>query len=143
MAQHDKARGLSLIDRLYSLYDKVGAFSDVLINLVFDPIPGQEPISDTIMKHLRQAPPKTIADIPVSIKIDYITGIRSLPKENVIQYQLMNGSVVCLRPSGTEPKMKCYISARGETLEEAEALSKQIANAFHHFVTQLKEDASS
>lgn len=143
MAQHDKARGLSLIDRLYSLYDKVGAFSDVLINLVFDPIPGQEPISDTIMKHLRQAPPETIADIPVSIKIDYITGIRSLPKENVIQYQLMNGSVVCLRPSGTEPKMKCYISARGETLEEAEALSKQIANAFHHFVTQLKEDASS
>lgn len=143
MAQHDKARGLSLIDRLYSLYDKVGAFSDVLINLVFDPIPGQEPISDTIMKHLRQAPPKTIADIPFSIKIDYITGIRSLPKENVIQYQLMNGSVVCLRPSGTEPKMKCYISARGETLEEAEALSKQIANAFHHFVTQLKEDASS
>lgn len=143
MAQHDKARGLSLIDRLYSLYDKVGAFSDVLINLVFDPIPGQEPISDTIMKRLRQTPPETIADIPVSIKIDYITGIRSLPKENVIQYQLMNGSVVCLRPSGTEPKMKCYISARGETLEEAEALSKQIANAFHHFVTQLKEDASS
>ena len=143
MAQHDKARGLSLIDRLYSLYDKVGAFSDVLINLVFDPIPGQEPISDTIMKRLRQTPPETIADIPVSIKIDYITGIRSLPKENVIQYQLMNGSVVCLRPSGTEPKMKCYISARSDSLQAAEALSTQIADAFHHFVTQLKEDASS
>lgn len=143
MAQHDKARGNTLIDRLHSLYEKVGAFSDVLINLVFDPIPGQEPISDTIMKTLRQAPPETIANIPVSIKIDYITGIRSLPKENVIQYQLMNGSVICLRPSGTEPKMKCYISARGESLEEAEALSKQIADAFDHFVTQLKEDASS
>ncbi len=143
MAQHDKARGLSLIDRLYSLYDLVGAFSDVLINLVFDPIPGQEPISDTIMKRLRQTPPETIADIPVSIKIDYITGIRSLPKENVIQYQLMNGSVVCLRPSGTEPKMKCYISARSDSLQAAEALSTQIADAFHHFVTQLKEDASS
>lgn len=143
MAQHDKAHGLSLIDRLYSLYDKVGAFSDVLINLVFDPIPGQEPISDTIMKRLRQTPLETIADIPVSIKIDYITGIRSLPKENVIQYQLMNGSVVCLRPSGTEPKMKCYISARSDSLQAAEALSTQIADAFHHFVTQLKEDASS
>ena len=95
------------------------------------------------MKRLRQTPPETIADIPVSIKIDYITGIRSLPKENVIQYQLMNGSVVCLRPSGTEPKMKCYISARSDSLQAAEALSTQIADAFHHFVTQLKEDASS
>ena len=143
MAQHDKARGLSLLDRLHSLYDKVGAFSDALINLVFDPIPGQEPISDIIMHTLREKPPTSIAGIPVVIKIDYITGIRSLPKENVIQYQLMNGSVICLRPSGTEPKMKCYISARGETLLEAEALSSQIADAFHHFVAQLKEDASS
>ena len=110
---------------------------------MFDPIPGQEPISDIIMHTLREKPPTSIAGIPVVIKIDYITGIRSLPKENVIQYQLMNGSVICLRPSGTEPKMKCYISARGETLQEAEALSSQIADAFHHFVAQLKEDASS
>lgn len=143
MAQHGKARGQSLIDRLDRLYDTVGAFSDVLINLVFDPIPGQKPISDTIMQTLREAPPTHIAGVPVDIKIDYSIGINSLPKENVLQYQLMNGSVICLRPSGTEPKMKCYISARGTQMSEADALSAQIAQAFHDFVTQLKEAASS
>ena len=143
MAQADKARGRSLLDRLDALYDKVGAWSDRLINLVFDPVPGQPAISDQVMAALRSEPPQTIAGIAVTKKIDYITGIDTLPKENVLQYILANGSVVCLRPSGTEPKMKCYISACAADRAAADALSKTIEDAFHSFVAQLKEDASS
>lgn len=143
MAQADKAEGHSLLDRLDALYAKVGSWSDRLINLVFDPIPGQAPISDLVMQRLRQAPPAVICGIKVSRNIDYITGIDSLPKENVIQYVLANGSVVCFRPSGTEPKMKCYISACGETMAQAEALAERMEAAFHSFVANLKEDASS
>lgn len=143
MAQADKAQGRTLIDRLNALYEKVGAWSDRLINLVFDPIPGQAAISDRVMAALRAEPPSDIAGIAVIKKIDYITGIDTLPKENVLQYILADGSVVCLRPSGTEPKMKCYISACGRDLAAADALSKKIEDAFHSFVAHLKEDASS
>ena len=143
MAQADKAHGRTLIDRLNALYEKVGAWSDRLINLVFDPIPGQTAISDRVMAALRAEPPSDIAGIAVIKKIDYITGIDTLPKENVLQYILADGSVVCLRPSGTEPKMKCYISACGDTMATADALSEKLEQAFHSFVAQLKEDASS
>ncbi len=142
MAQADKRQGRSLLDRLAALYDKVGAWSDRLINLVFDPIPGQPAISDAVMKELREHPPTDMAGVAVDKNIDYLIGIDSLPKENVLQYMLADGSVVCFRPSGTEPKMKCYISACGATLAEADALSKRIEQAFHSFVAQLKEDAS-
>ena len=143
MAQHDKARGHTLWDRLARLYEKVGAWSDTLINLVFDPIPGQPAISDAIMTALRAHPPMAIADVPIMTNIDYLNGIHTPQKENVIQYQLENGSVVCFRPSGTEPKMKCYISAHGQSLADADALCEKISQAFHDFVAQLKEAALS
>ena len=143
MARYDKARGLSLIDHLEALYQKVGYFSDTLINLVFDPIPGQESVSDTLMRHVRAYPPETIAGHSVIKKIDYINGFADLPAENVIQYELSNGSMACLRPSGTEPKMKCYISARGETMSAARTLSEDVTSAFHDLVARLKEDALS
>ena len=143
MAQADKAQGRTLLDRLEALYKKVGFWSDRLINLVFDPIPGQEAVSDIVMRALRQDPPHTIATIPVNKLIDYLSGIDSLPKENVLQCILVDGSVVCFRPSGTEPKMKCYISACGDTMTAADALSEKLEQAFHSFVAQLKEDASS
>lgn len=142
MAQADKAQGRTLLDRLAALYAQVGSWSDRLVNLVFDPVPGQQAISDLIMQRLREKPPQDIAGIAVDKNIDYLTGIDSLPKENVLQCILADGSVVCFRPSGTEPKMKCYISARGDTLAEADALSESIEQAFHSFVAQLKEDAS-
>ena len=143
MAQTDKAQGRTLLDRLAALYEKVGFWSDRLINLVFDPIPGQEAVSDVVMRAIRQDPPHTIATIPVNKLIDYLSGIDSLPKENVLQCILVDGSVVCFRPSGTEPKMKCYISACGETMAAAEALSAKLEQAFHSFVAQLKEGVSS
>lgn len=143
MAQADKAQGRTLLDRLDALYKKVGFWNDRLINLVFDPIPGQEAVSDIVMRALRQDPPHTIATIPVNKLIDYLSGIDSLPKENVLQCILVDGSVVCFRPSGTEPKMKCYISACGDTMTAADALSEKLEQAFHSFVAQLKEDASS
>lgn len=142
MAQSAKSRGETLLDALTALYEKAGFFSDHLINLVFDPVPGQTAISDIIMQELRIHPPQEICGIAVHKNIDYLTGIDSLPKENVLQCMLVDGSVVCFRPSGTEPKMKCYISARGESLEAAESLASTIEQAFHSFVSKLKGDAS-
>lgn len=141
MAQYDKAQGRSLIGHLEDLYKKVGSFSDSLINVVFDPIPGRPSVSDALMENVREHPPTVIAGQNVTKKIDYINGIHDLPPENVIQYELANGSVVCLRPSGTEPKMKCYISARGETMPAAADLNEAITSAFHELLARLKEDA--
>lgn len=143
MAQCDKARGKSLLDRLAALKDKVGAFADALINVVFDPVPGQAAISDLVMASLRRQPPTALADIPIEKNIDYITGLNTLPKENVLQYKLADGSIVSFRPSGTEPKMKCYISARGVTPAAAEKTKNDLAEAFHQIVSRVKEAASS
>ncbi len=142
MAQHAKAQGHLLSDVLTALYDKVGAYTDRLVNLTFDPVPGQEPISDQIMAKLRQHPPTSLADVPITKIVDYLQGIGTLPKENVLQYVLNNGSVVSFRPSGTEPKMKCYINARHQTLSASQALAERLEQWFHRFVAQLKEEAS-
>ena len=84
------------------------------------------------MKKLRQEPPTEISGVPVVVRKDYSTGVAldcatgaesamELSGSNVLRYELADGTVVIVRPSGTEPKIKIYILTKGESHEACAA----------------------
>ena len=73
-----------------------------------------------IMADLRKNPPAEIAGTKVEAVVDYETCVNGLPKANVIEFDLEGGNKGIVRPSGTEPKIKLYIFAKGATAEEAD-----------------------
>ena len=91
-----------------------------------------------IMDSLRENAPASIAEIPVVGWSDYEKSVRSdagnespidLPKSNVLEYRLENGCKVIVRPSGTEPKIKIYLSAKGKDEAESDALITALEEA--------------
>ena len=77
------------------------------------------------MDTLRANPPKTLAGEPVTEVTDYSQGVRGLPRSNVLEYRSGNGKVL-VRPSGTEPKIKVYLSSRAGTMREAEKATESL-----------------
>lgn len=129
MAAYYKNMGLSLIDVLNNINKKYGCYKNVLMNFQFEGASGMKKMQD-IMTHLRQNAPKQIASSNVTAVLDYLgskymetsSGIIKqidLPKSNVLEYRLENGSNAIVRPSGTEPKIKIYITACENTMEES------------------------
>lgn len=128
----------TLVDVLHEIYEKYGYYHESLVNLVLEGKAGQERIQ-RIMESLRQHPFKELSSVPVSVTEDYLIGQRvdeegitpiTLPTSNVLKYVLKDGSWVALRPSGTEPKLKIYVSAIGPnhetSLEKCETIKKQV-----------------
>ncbi|MGN1347775.1 MAG: phospho-sugar mutase [Acutalibacteraceae bacterium] len=137
MACFYKNKGLSLYERIQQIYDEYGVYLNTLDNFVFEGASGMEKMK-SIMEELRNNPPKTIAGLEVTETADYLrsqrkntqTGEESvidLPKSNVLAYKLPGGSGAIVRPSGTEPKIKVYVTACADTKENADALSKKIS----------------
>lgn len=128
MAGYYQKQRLSLYDALEELYQEFGYYKEELQSITLEGKAGQEQISE-VLRVLRQDPPKTIAGIAVSIIEDYESstartkdGIRStliLPQENVLKWKLEDGSWICIRPSGTEPKCKFYFGVVRNSEEEA------------------------
>ena len=81
-----------------------------------------------IMDTLRCNGPKDLAGDAVTETVDYLAGANGLPKSNVLQFQSA-GSKILVRPSGTEPKVKVYLSSRAATMEEAAAKNEAILKA--------------
>ena len=75
-----------------------------------------------LMDGLRTNPPASIAGLAVESVVDYATGVSGLPAANVVEFDLEGANKLIVRPSGTEPKVKAYLFAKGETREAAEAL---------------------
>ena len=73
------------------------------------------------MDHFRASPPAAAGGLKVAERLDYLQDVHGLPLENVLKYLLEDGSWFCLRPSGTEPKIKMYFSVRGANAAEAQA----------------------
>ncbi len=137
MAAYYKSKGISLYNQMQSIYKKYGMFLNSLLNFGFEGAAGMQKMSE-MMTALRNNPPKTIAGEPVVTVSDYqthtctdtATGNVSeikLPKSNVLSYKLPGGSGVIVRPSGTEPKIKIYITAVAENREKAEEKTKLIS----------------
>ncbi|MCU0396221.1 MAG: phospho-sugar mutase [Chitinophagaceae bacterium] len=120
MAAYEKDKGRSLFDKLVDLYVQHGCFQEHLISITKKGMNGQKEIAD-MMESYRNAPPKVLGGVSVKTLLDYelrkgttlATGEQfdiALPKSNVLQFVLEDGSKVSARPSGTEPKIKFYFS---------------------------------
>lgn len=134
-----KKQGLTLWDQMQRIYEKYGYYKEGLRTLTQKGIEGAEKIRE-MMEKFRNHPPKELAGLPVLAVRDYEKGtIRScedgditptnLPKSNVLYFELAQDAWVCVRPSGTEPKIKFYMGVRGTSEEEAVNLLEKLTNA--------------
>ena len=136
MAAYYKSRGMSLYDGLMELYDTYGVYKEIIHSITLKGIEGIENMKK-IMDTLRKDAPSEIAGVKVTETRDYLedkivdvaTGKVSptnLPKSNVLYFTLADDTRFCVRPSGTEPKIKIYFGTKADTVENAE---KKIATA--------------
>lgn len=118
-AAYYKGQGKTLYNVMEELYDQFGYF---LENLESRTLKGKDGIAQIqgIMSDWRSAPPEQVGGVAIETVLDYAQGLNGLPKENVLKYMLADGSWFCLRPSGTEPKIKVYFAVRGQSLEDAQ-----------------------
>jgi phosphoglucomutase len=118
MAQDCAAKGLTLPDKVHKMYDTYGIMVNRLLN--FD-IQGAEPmrVMGETMGRLRLAPPKLLGESPITVIKDYLPGLDGLPQSDVLSYENADGCKAIVRPSGTEPKVKVYLSVRKDNEPEA------------------------
>ena len=112
-------QGMTLLDAMNALYEKFGFYRNGLISRAFEGQDGMRAMED-LMRSLRTAPPAEIAGRRVAGMVDYLHDDTGLIPSDVLEFRLEGEGKVIVRPSGTEPKLKMYLSVRGGT--EAEAL---------------------
>lgn len=120
MASYYKLQGKSLIDVMNELYDTYGIYINKVESFQFEGAAGMEKMSD-IMTDIRKTPLKSIGGQEVTDHKDYEDSASTgLPASNVLSFKLPGDSGLIVRPSGTEPKIKFYITATGKTFDEAQ-----------------------
>ena len=124
MAAYYSSRGVSLCDKLNSIYSEFGYSKNSLYSYSFEGASGYEKMK-TVMAKFRSGI-ALFDGIPVLKIEDYINGIGGLPKSNVIKFFLENSASIVIRPSGTEPKLKIYVSVTADSEDEAETLTERI-----------------
>jgi len=133
MFAYYKNQNISLIDKLNSLYKEFGYYQNSLLSYTFEGASGFSKIQ-MIMESLRNIHANDIGGYKVSNVIDYMKEIDYLPKANVLKFELEGNNTIVIRPSGTEPKIKIYISTCGNTIEESKrinvSLEKDISKYF-------------
>jgi len=114
-----KARGKTLYDVLQDIFREYGTHLEALESRTMKGKDGLERMR-AIMDEWRRHPPAKLAGRSVTGVLDYDKGLDGLPRENVLKFLLEDGSWFCLRPSGTEPKIKLYFAVKGTDLADAE-----------------------
>ncbi|MCS7460840.1 phospho-sugar mutase [Paenibacillus doosanensis] len=127
-AAYYKLQGKTLHDVLQELYERHGYFLEKLESRTLKGKDGVEQIR-RIMTDWRSAPPQRLNGLRVDKIEDFAQGLYGLPAENVLKYTLEDDSWFCLRPSGTEPKLKVYFAVRGQTDALAAASVDRLAHA--------------
>ena len=115
------AKGMTLLDAINALYDKYGWYRNEQINKAFEGAEGMIQMGK-VMDSLRNNPPAEIGGDLVTGRTDYKNDDTGLIKSNVLEFRMKSGAKVIARPSGTEPKLKLYLSVKGEN--EADSLQK-------------------
>lgn len=139
MAAYYKTQGKTLVDVMNSLYEKYGMYLNSLLNFGFEGADGMKKMGD-MMSDMRNNPPKEIGGMPVIKVADYLTSKSTdtvtgeaqeitLPKSNVLSYSLPDDNKIIIRPSGTEPKIKIYITSHADTRENAEKQTDVFADS--------------
>lgn len=131
MAAWYKNHGKTLVDGLNEIYDEYGYYLDYLDSFVLKGKDGAEKIQ-SLMTGFRNTG-KALFDGIEEI-VDFSTGIRDLPKENVLKYIWNDGSWMAVRPSGTEPKIKVYYSIVDKNRDNAAARLEQIRNSIKDII---------
>ncbi|HEY4533781.1 MAG TPA: phospho-sugar mutase [Fusobacterium sp.] len=136
MAAYYDAKGSSLYEELIKLYDKFGYFLEETIAITKKGKNGLEAIANT-MRTLREMKPSVLCGKKVLEIRDFNKNYKGLPKSNVLQYALEDGSQVTVRPSGTEPKIKYYICVSDKVELKAKEKLIQITEDFQDYVNSL------
>lgn len=150
MAAYEKDKGRLLYDKLIDLYVQYGYYKESLVSITRKGMNGQKEIAD-MMESYRNNPPKAIHGSPVVQLLDYETrrgrNLQSgeeweirLPKSNVLQFILADGSKISARPSGTEPKIKFYFSVNTSLAGSADfqAAEKTLTDRIAGIIQDMK-----
>lgn len=144
MAAYYKTKNMNLVDVMESLYEEFGFYANVVESYTFEGASGMEKMA-SIMDGLRANAPSKIAGYDVVSVSDYEASKTvfangradekiELPKSNVLAYGLTDGNKLIVRPSGTEPKIKAYITAVGKSREEADFIAAKLIDAANEFM---------
>ena len=137
LAASCKAQGITLYDRLQEIFARYGTFVEKVVSTT---LPGKDGVArmQQIMKDLRAEAPKEIGGLKVTAVRDYLRGVRvengvetptGLPTSDVLYFELEGGNWVCVRPSGTEPKIKLYVNTNHKCPETAHTLNETLCAA--------------
>ena len=119
-----RSQNMTLAQAMDALYKKHGYFRNDLASFTYEGADGMAKMT-AIMDALRKNGPKMLGAEAIESVVDYQMGVNGLPKSNVLQFQTANAKLL-VRPSGTEPKVKLYLSARAESMDAAKAINEQI-----------------
>ncbi len=144
MAAYYHNEGKSLVDIIDGIYEEYGYYLNTTLNFYFKGADGMKKMAD-IMDNLRRHTPDTIAGYKVVSTADYDTHVATdlitgqtetidLPKSNVLSYSTEGGHCAIVRPSGTEAKIKIYITAIGSTPEEAQEITEKISEDMNGYL---------
>lgn len=147
MALFYKQKDMNLYDALNALFDEFGYYREDLVNIELKGKEGQEAIAATI-DYLRKNPINEILGIKVSKSFDYQLSVEKdfeknkelkimLPKSNVLKYIFENGYWFVIRPSGTEPKMKVYLSVKGTSEEDSSLKLKEFKDEVMKIINSI------
>ena len=129
MARWYKRRGLTLAQAMEKLYETYGYYRDSLHSFAFEGVQGMGQMQ-AIMENLRAQPPRQIGQAAVTAVTDYQNaGATGLPAADVLEFSLEGGGRLMIRPSGTEPKIKLYLTSVGGTAAEARQRDEALAQA--------------
>lgn len=146
-AAYYKLRGMSLYEAMLEVFEQYGFYQEGLSSLTLKGIEGIEKITQ-ILDYFRSNPPKemggkhveSVEDYQLSVARDLVSGNEetiTLPKSNVLKFKLSEDAWFCLRPSGTEPKIKFYYGVKGDSLAQAERQLHELKEAVMSRVEQI------
>ena len=128
MASFYQSRGMTLCDAMDALYETYGYYSCAQESFAFSGASAMQDMTHC-MQRLRENSPTEIAVLPVTKITDYLAPDTGLPASDVLEFRLHGGCKLTVRPSGTEPKLKLYLSAKADTQAEAETLLNRLRAA--------------
>jgi len=150
MAAYEKDKGNSLFSKLIDLYVKYGLYREHLISITKKGMDGQQQIA-AMMETYRNNPPKTLAGADVTQLLDYEKQVGKdlktgkswtidLPKSNVLQFLMDDGTKISARPSGTEPKIKFYftVNTKLKSAAEFDAVWKSLDDKIKNIISDMK-----
>ena len=132
MFAYYKTKGISLLEKLNEIYKTYGYCLNTLHSYEFDGSSGFEKMQEIMKKF--HGPVEAIGGKRVMKCLDYSQGLDGLPKSNVLKFLLEDGCSVVVRPSGTEPKLKTYLSITAGDKENANQIEKEMNQELSEFM---------